>query len=249
MSDRNQRISDKQMRDIVALGKKYSKSAFPNPEREGCPKTATLRAMAYRDKRLSLEDLPISHVVSCSPCYQEYMRHRRTAGLVRGLQVTAVSLILLAAVFAAVRVVRDYTSLGGQPSISQKQQQTAPRERIAPKPNPAPTFPLALTVNLAPFSPTRGEGAMTSTKRVQLPAKLLRVTFVLPFGMEPGQYGVRLQDSGGTVLIDTQRPGTLHDGVTLVEVDLDLTLASQRRFMLMIRPPGLTWRTFPVVVE
>lgn len=249
MSDRNQPVSDTQMRDIVALGKKYSKTGFPNPEREGCPKTSTLRAMAHQDKKLSLQDLPISHVVSCSPCYQEYMRHRQIAALMRGLHVTAVSLVLLAVVFAAVRAFRDYTGLGGQPSISQKQQQPEPLERIPPKSIPIPTVPLQLTVNLAPFSPTRGEGSKTLTKRVQVPAKLLRVTFLLPFGMEPGQYGIRLQDSGGTVLIDTHRLGTIHDGVTSVEVDLNLIGASQRQLTLMIRPPGLSWRRFPVVVE
>lgn len=248
MTERNQPVSDTQMRGIVALGKKCSKTAFPNPAREGCPKTSTLRAMAYRDKRLALEDLPISHVVTCSPCYQEYTWYRRIAAVKRGLQVAAASLVLLAAVFAAVRFVQDYTGRSGQPSISQKQH-SEPPERVVTKPIPAPTVPLALTVNLAPFSPTRGEDAGNLEKSVQLPPKLLRVKFLLPLGMEPGEYEVRLQDSGGTAFIEARRPGTLHDGITSVELDLNFIGVSQRRFTMMIRPRGLSWRTFPVVVE
>ena len=248
MTERNQPVSDTQMRDIVALGKKYLKTASPNPERVGCPKTSILRAMACRDKRLSLEDLPIPHVVTCSPCYQEYMRHRRTAVFMRGLQVTAATLAVLAALFAVFFGVWNYTSRRGQPSISQDQH-TKPQERVSTKPITAPIVPLALTVNLAPFSPTRGEDAGNLEKTVHLPPKLLRVKFLLPLGMEPGDYDVRLQDSAGTAIMDTRQPGTLHDGATSVEVDLNFTGVSRRRFILMIRPPGLSWRTFPVVVQ
>jgi hypothetical protein len=176
------------------------------------------------------------------------MRHRRTAVFVRGLQVTAASLAMLAALFAVFSVVRNHTGRRGQPSISQDQR-TKPKERVSTKPTPAPVVPFALTVNLAPFSPARGEDAGNLEKRVHLPPKLLRVKFLLPLGMEPGDYDVRLQDSAGTAIIDTRQPGTLQDSATSVEVDLNLSGVSQGRFILMIRPPGLSWRTFPVVVQ
>jgi hypothetical protein len=247
MTDRNQPLSDAQMRDIVALGRKHLKTAFPNPGREGCPNNSILRAMAYR-KLLSLVDLPISHVVTCSPCYQEYIRHRRTAVLMRALQVTVASLAVSAALLATLQVVRNYTSRRGQPGISQKQP-TGPQERAANKPVPARAVPVALTVDLAPFSPTRGDHAPNLDRRVQFPRKSLRVKFLLPLGMEPGEYDVRLQDASGNAFIDTRQPGTLNDGITSVEVDLNFTDTSQSRFILMIRPPGLSWRTFPVVVQ
>ena len=92
MAESNQPVTPKQVRDVVALGKKASKTAFPNPTREGCPNSSTLRAMAYRDRQLSLNDIPVSHVVSCSPCFQEYSRLRRIGVVVRGIKVTAASL-------------------------------------------------------------------------------------------------------------------------------------------------------------
>jgi hypothetical protein len=106
-----------------------------------------------------------------------------------------------------------------------------------------------MTVDLASFSPTRGDEAKDSPKKIHLPPKLLRVTFLFPVGMEPGEYALRLKDAAGIVLKDAQLRGLLNNGITSVEVDLDLTAASRGSFSLMIRPPGLSWRTFPVLVE
>jgi hypothetical protein len=248
MTERNQSVSVKQLRDVVALGKKYSKTAFPNPTRDGCPNFSTLRAMAYRDQRLSLGDLPVSHVVSCSPCFQEYARLRRMSVLTRGIQVTTASLVVLAVLFASVRFVWNYTRARGEPSISHEHR-SKPQPSVATQQAPPRIAPLALTVNLASFSPTRGDQAKDSAKKIHLPPKLLRLSLLLPVGMEPGEYALRLKDSVGTVLKDTHAPGRLTDGITSVEVDLDLTAASRGRFTLMIRPPGLSWRTFPVLVE
>src|SRR5215475_14166651 len=99
MTKPNQSVSTKQVRDVVALGKKTSKTAFPNPTREGCPNSSTLRAMAYRDRRLTLTDIPVSHVVTCSPCFQEYVRLRRLSVLMHSVQITAASLVVLAVLF------------------------------------------------------------------------------------------------------------------------------------------------------
>jgi hypothetical protein len=248
MTEPNQSVSAKQVRDVIALGKKYFKTAFPNPTREGCPNSSTLRAMAYRDRRLTLKDLPVSHVVTCSPCFQEYARLRRMAVLTRGIKVTAASLVALAALFAAVRFVWNCTRGRREPSISQERR-TGLQPRGASPQIPAPIAPLAMTVDLASFSPTRGKDTKDSPNKIHLPPKLLRVSFLLPVGMEPGEYALRLKDSAGIVLKETHRLGQLNNGVTSVEVDLDFSAASRSSFSLMIRPPGLSWRTFPVLVE
>lgn len=246
MAESNQHVSLKQVRDVVALGRKCSKTAYPNSERKGCPDLSTLRAMAYRDRRLSLTDLPLSHVVSCSPCFQQYLRLRRTLVLMRGLQVTAASLVVLGVLFAAVRVFQDHAGRRGESTISQKHAGQSPQTAVQ---QPPPIAPLAISVNLASFSPTRGEEAKNPGNEIHLPPKLLRVSFLLPVGLEPGEYALRLEDSTGAVLTDTRAVGRSSDGITSLEVDFDLGDASRRRFTLMIRPPGLSWRRFPVVVE
>ena len=61
---------------------------------------------------------------------------------------------------------------------------------------------------------------------MHLPQKLLRVDFILPLGMEPGEYEIRLQDSKGTVFIDKRALGRMNDGVTSV-----------RRISISLAPP------------
>ena len=185
MTESNQSVSAQQVRDVVALGKKTSRTAFPNPTREGCPNSSILRAMAYRDRQLSLKDLPVSHVVTCSPCFREYARLRRMLVLMRGIQVTAASLVVLAVLFAAARFVWNYTRERGEPSISQEHRAT-PQPRAATPQTPAPIVPLAMTVDLAPFSPTRGEeAAKESPNKIHLPPKQLRVSFFCPLVWNP----------------------------------------------------------------
>jgi hypothetical protein len=248
MTEPNQSVSAKQVRDVVALGKKYSKTAFPNPTREGCPNSSTLRAMAYRDLQLSLKDFPVSHVVTCSPCFQEYVRLRRMSVVMQSIRLTAASQVALAVLFAVVRFVLNYARGRSEPGMSQERQ-AEPQPSAATPQTSSPIAPLAMTVNLAIFSPTRGEEAKVSQNKIHLPPKLLRVSFLLPVGMEPGEYALRLNDSAGIVLKETHLSGRLNNGVTSVEVDLDFSAVSRGSFGLMIRPPGLSWRTFPVLVE
>ncbi len=249
MTESNHSASSKLVRDVVALGRKYSKTGFPNPSREGCPSRSSLRAMAYRDRCLTLEDLPVSHVVSCSPCFQEYLHFRRLSVLLRGIQMTAASLVVLAVAFATARFVWNHTGPSGEPSISQKRR-AAPQPPVATNQPPLPPAPIPIRVDLASFSPTRGDDAKGSSgNTVHLPQESLRVNFLLPLGMEPGEYAVRLKDSTGTIVADKRTVGQINDGITSVEVDIDLAGASRGSFTLMIRPPGLSWRRFPVVVE
>jgi len=180
------------------------------------------------------------------PCFQQYLRFRRTLVLIRGLQLTAASLVVLGVLFAAVRVFQDRAGRRGEPTISQKHAGQSPQ--IAAE-QPPPIAPLAISVNLASFSPTRGEDARNPRNAIHLPPKLVRVRFLLPVGMETGAYALRLEDSTGVVFAATRAAGRSSDGITSVEVDFDLGAASRRRFTLMIRPPGLSWRRFPVVVE
>ena len=235
MTESNRSTSSKLVRDVVALGKKYARAGFPNPDREGCPSPASLRAMAYRDRRLTLKDLPALHVVTCSPCFQQYSQLRRKARVVRGIRLTTAALAVAAMIVLAIRFTWSHTRGVEQRAVSPKQA--------------APTAPVRLKVDLVSFSPTRGGAENDSEKKVHLPQKVLTVEFILPIGMEPGEYEVRLQNSSGTVLIDKHAQGRINGGVTSVELEIDLANAPRGNSTLMILPPGLDWRRFPAVIE
>jgi hypothetical protein len=192
--------------------------------------------MAYRDRRLTLQDIPASHVVSCSPCFQKYEEFRRMSLIVRGIQITAASLAVATTIFLTARFAWNSTHRSGEPPLA----------AISRTPHIAP-FPLK--VDLASYSPSRGGAGDDSKKKVHLPQKLLRVDFILPLGMEPGDYEIRLQDSKGTVFVDKRALGHMNAGVTSVATEIDLASARRGSLTLMIRPHGMDWRRFPAVVE
>jgi len=242
-------ISGKEVKDLVAFGKKCAKGAFPNPTRAGCPDRARLRAMARRDPNLTLADLPITHVVRCSPCFEDYLQFRRMSLFVRGLQITAASLIVAGIFVTAVLFVRNRTRDTGQPSLSQQKQ-------LSPEPSPGHVtsqpgvrVPLQVKVDLEAFSPTRGEEKESRRRAIHLPRQNLRITFQMPLGLEPGEYVIELKGPAGTVYFHGHAPGHLFDGTTSVEVDVDLTRMPRGSVTLMVGPPGLSWRIFPAVLE
>ncbi len=247
MTDFDQSAASNFVRDVVALGRKHSKASFPNPTREGCPSRASLRALAYRDRQLTLVDLPLSHVVTCSPCFQEYTHFRHISSIVRNIQITAACLLVLAVALVATRFVWNEKGHG---LISKSAQQFGPASRVATKAPEAAIEPISMAIDLASLSPTRGDDAKGGPIRnIRLPQKSLRVTLVLPVGMEAGEYIVRLQTATGTVIVERSAAGHIHDGTTSVETDLDLSGISRGRLFLMIKPPGLNWRSFPAIVD
>jgi hypothetical protein len=106
-----------------------------------------------------------------------------------------------------------------------------------------------MKIDLAAFSPTRGDEKEASPKAIRLPQRNLRITFQMPLGMEAGEYLFQLKDSSGAVHSHARAPGHIADGTTSVDVDLDLTGAARGKATLMIRPPGLSWRSFPSMIE
>jgi len=48
--------------------------ANPNPERKGCPREQTIKALA--EDNLSMSDLAGLHLGSCSECFSEYSHYR-----------------------------------------------------------------------------------------------------------------------------------------------------------------------------
>lgn len=240
-----QSASRKQASAVVALGKKCAKMAYPNPDRQGCPDASQLRAMAYRDGRSNLTDLPISHVVTCSPCFSQYLRFRQRLMLVTAVKITTAFLVLFVAVFASLRLARHETAKVSQPMVAKNSAPHSPAPNLGPIP-----VAIAMEVNLQSFSPLRGDSPENTPKKIHLPPKALRITFLLPIGMEPGRYTVRLSDAQGVSVLDKPVTARIAGGAASFVIDLDLTESIVKTEMnLMIKPSGLSWRRYPIVVD
>ncbi|MEO8126674.1 MAG: hypothetical protein ABI822_06240 [Bryobacteraceae bacterium] len=246
MIESNGFASRKQAKQVVALGRKHTKTAYPNRNRDGCPEPSKLRAMAFRDHRCKLADLPVSHIATCSPCFEQYMLFRRSAFILKTFQISAAAVVLLGVLFTWVKFIHTSSYDGGEILAHTRPQTpiTEPPQGILPEPT------LAVQVNLASFSVARGENSESATKRIHLPAKALEITFRLPVGMEPGTYAVRLLDSDGSAVVDREVSAHLADGITTFAMDVELGSAvSGAQWTLMIRESGMSWRKYPVIVD
>ncbi|SRR5579871_871235 len=248
MNRGNQFASRKQVNEIVALGRQCARTAYPNPRREGCPDASKLRAIAYRDRRYNLADLPISHVVTCSPCFRQYLRFRYRLILLTTAQVATACVVLVAAILVSARFLRDHTTTAVPPAITQNEHRPggAQPAETTERRNP----PFALQVSLSAFSPVRGDDSKSSPTKIHLPAKSLRITFLLPFGMEPRAYTIRVLNSDGKEILQQAVVARLQDGLASFDVELDLEKATAgTELTLLIREPGLSWRRYPMVVD
>ena len=60
--------------DTMQFIKERTRTAFPNPERIGCPDSERLKETAGRTDYERLFEEPVwEHITHCSPCYQEYL--------------------------------------------------------------------------------------------------------------------------------------------------------------------------------
>jgi hypothetical protein len=236
--------NSRQIRELIALGRRSARRAFPNPDRRDCPDLTLLREMAKKDLRLGVADLPISHVVTCSPCFRQYMRYRRFAVLTHTVRQAMPYAAALGLIVLAVLLSLKYSG-----SIVRRGGERHSQAKSSPKMDSPTTAPATqVRIDLAAFSPTRGTGT-ESPQPIHLFARLLHMTIRLPLGMEPGEYAIQLKDATGVVYADTHVTGRVIEGTTSLDLNLDLSAVSEGRGALMIRPPGRSWRTYAVVIK
>jgi hypothetical protein len=61
---------EKSGRDLLDFARTYLSTAFPNPDRGGCPPDGALRSLALNPREA--EPTVTVHLGSCSPCFKRY---------------------------------------------------------------------------------------------------------------------------------------------------------------------------------
>ena len=243
MNERDESFSPEEEKKILEAAQDAARTEFDFPPRIGCPKSTTLRRLARRDP--SLPDTPdlVDHIGTCSPCFIEYSRYRdEHKHRPRHMYAIACAAGVIVVLITATVLLR-----------SPERSTVPPTETAGSQPpsNPmakAPTLPIAMSLDLAVFSPTRSDIAQRP-KMIQLPAKSLTLTLRLPLSMEPGAYRIQLRGPRGATPIDMLSVGRTDQGVTSLDLNLNLSMVPPGPYTLMLRPPGLGWRSYPVVIE
>jgi hypothetical protein len=208
---------------LVQAGRDYAASAFPNPDRIGCPGRECLEALARRTAMPDGDD--IDHLVTCSPCFIEYQTILKASKQKRAVIIgTLVAAALALIVFSGI-------------VISRRDPLATP---ITPAKQPveAQKQVLKAVIDLRPFERVRGESPSDVRSRLSLPvldrANLL-VTIQLPTGSPEGQYFFQLLDSSGSPRVETSGNAVIKDFVTTVDAPFDLREIPAGRFTLTVR--------------
>ena len=208
---------------FLRVAREYVRSAYPNPDRIGCPGRDSLELIANRKRRPSRDE--IDHIGTCSPCFSEYETIRRGYKHRRATILASASIIAL--VVALISGVLLFSRGGGNVSISPLRKSVEIARETARK----------HVLDLRPYERFRGDGR-TPTRELSPPVlerAILDLTILLPAGSEEGKYYFELFDPKGVRRLDTSADAVIRNYVTTAEIQLDLRTQEPGQFILTVR--------------
>lgn len=212
--------ADKRLLDILRQG---LATEFPNPERIGCPGTPLLKGIAQGKVSLTEAEPWLGHLGSCSPCFQEFKELRRVSAIQRRR-------VLVWAATAAVLVF----AVGGWLWV---------RARHS-------AYPIDTAVlDLRERSVARGQSQPEAIQApLEIPRTAKHLVLDLPIGSKEGPYDVGLITNTGDELLRARGMAELHDHITDLRVDVDLSGVRAGAYSLGLRQAGLEWTRYPTRV-
>jgi len=215
------RISEEQ---FMAAARQYVSSAYPNPERLGCPGRPCLEVVARRHRRPSSEE--IEHITRCSPCFIEYQALRREWKR-RRLLLTAGSIAAgLSIIFTSLVFVLRHT--GATVSKPPQQKTVELAKAVSEK----------RLVDLRPYESERGDQTHDANRRAGpliFGRAIFDLTIQLPVGAEEGKYLFDLIDPSGVQRLEVSGQATIIDYVTTAQATVDLRGLSPGMLTLAVR--------------
>jgi hypothetical protein len=196
---------------------------YPNPERQGCPGSGVLKAMAYR--RLTLEEAEpwINHLSSCSPCTREFASFRKNFQRQRILRLAGIAAGLLLVVAAAAWLFLR------QPSGTVRFQ--------------------AATLDLTDRLILRGPEEGPPNPPLELAKGNLNLTVYLPVGSESGVYEIQVVREPGQPVWSAQGEAKLENHKATLHVQTDMSRLKPGLYLLAVRPKGWSWSYYPLVLK
>lgn len=229
---RKDRMSRKEERELLKLGRRVFGDNFPNPERAGCPPAEVLRAMAFRHKQAPPGADPSDHLTVCSPCFREYTRYRQQAR-----QQAFIRSALLAAAVIIIAISATFLWRHG-----------GPLRQHHPEVAQLPSIPAM--VDLRHLSPARGERPpQENTAKIAIPTGRLQLTIQLPVGSEDGPYQVAVFKRSGEQISATTGTAALAQNVMALKVTLDLRGVPPGQYALGTRREGSAWSWYEAEIR
>jgi hypothetical protein len=223
--DEDKPLSKRDEQRLLEAGKSVFSTAFPNPDRQGCPTPDLIRAIAYRKADPAQHRDFIVHMSQCSPCFNDFARFQEEAKRARRSRDLAV---------AAAAVLMIGLALF---TWSERRQLMRPEGvQIA-------------TLDLTHRGILRSEEAGPPKPPLELSAGVLELTIYLPVGSEPGPYDLQiLKQAAAPLWSGGGQAKSENQGVAL-RFKVDLSEAKPGSYFLAIRRRGWDWAYYPLAIR
>ena len=196
---------------------------FPNPERVGCPPSEVLKDMASHRVPLAEAENWLDHLGSCSPCYRDFSQFQKSYQLRRKRTLLAIAASILVC-----------ASIGGWALVRWHN-----RNEIAQ----------VAVLDLRNWSVTRSVEPNPGVKPLEVNREASRLSILLPLGSSEGEYDVRIAKQSGELLMAATGVAKLGNGVTALQVAVNLSSVSPGSYVLQIRKADLEWNSYPLVLR
>jgi hypothetical protein len=213
-------------------------SAYPNPERVGCPPHDVLAALAKRERPIG--DPGYEHIVSCSPCYREFRSLQQPNAVASSRSVQTRTRWLGTAAAAAVLVVAIVGSWFALRRTDDVDRAAQPTTQAAPQ---------SARLDLRPLAVTRSDAQKAEAAPLVIPRGRVNATILLPVGSSPGEYEIRVLDGDLRVRASTRGSAEIRNYITTLETAIDVSPLDSGDYQLTLRRDGGEWQMFPLRVR
>lgn len=224
-SDDGKPLSKREEQRLLAAGRSVFSTAFPNPERKGCPEPEVIRAIAFRRTDPARHRDFIVHMSRCSPCFNDFARLQEQSKREkrrRGLAVAATVVLVVGLALLAWTERRRPARQGGL--------------EVA-------------TLDLTHRGVLRGEDNGPPNPPLELAGGRLELTIFLPAAAEPGTYDLQILQQAGTPLWSGEGQTQIEDHTVALHFQVDLTAAKPGSYFLALRRSGWDWVFHPLVIK
>lgn len=218
-------LSKREEERLLKAGRSVFSNSFPNPTRQGCPNREVIEAIARGKGDPAQQRDFFVHMSRCSPCFNDFARFRNAAQRERRLKAMGIAAIIVLVCLASWFVVRSRHHTAG-------------------------TY-TAVVLDLRNRLVLRG--VPEAGAQAQQPLMLLRgiddVSLYLPTGSRTGTYDLAVFQEPGTPVVSATGNATTESSIAVLKAKLDVSKLNPGHYLLAIRPPGVDWNYYPLVIR
>ena len=180
-------------------------------------------ASPSREMPLAEAEKWLDHLTSCSPCYGEFSE------LQAGYRHRRMQTIL--AIAASILIVVGVA--GWALFFKQK----------------GPPVVQTAVLDLRNRSVPRGGEANPGEQPLEISRRVRRLNVYLPLGSAEGTYEMRIATTAGSAVFATRGVASLKDGITSIQVVVELSSASSGQYVFQVRRSDSEWNSYPLMLR